>query len=330
MSVLLPAFQAAATLPACLRSIQRQTTTEWECVVVDDGSTDDSAVVLARAAAGDGRFRLVALPHRGIVDALTAGLGVCRGCYIARMDADDVMHRDRLARQAAMLDRSPHLAGVATHVRLFPRVGLTPRRRDYEAWLNGMRTAGDVRRDGLVECPVAHPTLMMRAEIARAFGYRDMGWPEDHDLVLRLLAAGHDIGVVAHRLVSWRDVPGRLSRVDARYGIDRFTACRAHFLATGLLATRDDYVLWGYGDTGRALRRALTSHGKTPTHIVEIKRTRVGQRIHGADVIAPERLGTLRGRPVVVSVARPGPRAEIRAALDAMGFVELQDYVCAA
>ena len=78
------------------------------------------------------------------------------------------------------------------------------------------------------------------------------------------------------------------------------------------------------------MSRALIALGKTPSHIVEVKRTRLGQRIHGAFVIPPDDLPSVRGRPIIVSVAREGPRAEIRAALSAMEFAETKDYVCAA
>jgi hypothetical protein len=160
-------------------------------------------------------------------------------------------------------------------------------------------------------------------------GYADRGWPEDYDLVLRTLAAGHRMGIVPRRLLCWRDRPERLSRTDARYALDRFTACKAHFLAAGFLSSTT-YVLWGYGGTGRALHRALAPLGRTPSHIVEVKATRLGQRIHGAPVVPPEAVEALRGAPLVVSVARAGPRAEIRAALQAMGFSEGEDYICAA
>ena len=115
-----------------------------------------------------------------------------------------------------------------------------------------------------------------------------------------------------------------------RYSRDAFTRCKAHHLAQGFLRRSEEYVLWGYGDTGRELRRALLRHGRHPSHIVEIKAGRLGQRIHGAPVVPPARLPSLRGLPLVVSVARPGPRALIRSALAEMGFVELRDFVCAA
>jgi glycosyltransferase involved in cell wall biosynthesis len=329
ISILLPARNAAATLDACLRSIARQTEQSWECILVDDGSTDATAEIARAATRDDRRIRVVSTPAGGLVAALNEGLRHCDSPLVARMDADDLVRRDRLSAQVDALDRNPALSAVGSHVRLFPRHSLSPRLREYEQWLNGMRSDQDVQRDAFVECPISHPTLMMRKDMA-ALGYVDRGWPEDYDLVLRALAAGMRIGVVTRRLLSWRNGAGTLSRSDSRYGIDRFTACKAHFLANGFLAATSTYVLWGYGSTGRALRRALVTHGKAPTHIVEVKRERIGQRIHGADVITPGRLPGLRGARVVVSVARAGPRHEIRAVMASMGFVEGEDYVCAA
>src|SRR5919106_234774 len=160
-------------------------------------------------------------------------------------------------------------------------------------------------------------------------GYARTEWPKDYDLILRMLSRGARIGVVAKRLLVWRRRPDSLSRTDPRYAVERFTACKAHFLAAGFLSA-PSYVLWGYGSTGRALHRALAALGKTASYIVEVKRTRLGQWIHGARVVSPEAMPSLRDRPLVVSVAREGPRTEIRCALAAMGFVEVRDYVCAA
>lgn len=330
VSVLLPVYDAAPTLPACLRSLARQSETRWECVAVDDGSRDESATILREAAERDPRIRVVSTAHRGIVSALSLGIEACRATSIARMDADDWMHRDRLALQCAALARDPELSALGCHVRIFPRADLPEGRRRYEDWLNAQRSAEDVRRDAFVECPVAHPTLVIRAEVLRSFGYRSRGWPEDYDLILRLLGAGHLVGVVPRRLVGWRDGATRLSRTAPEYALSRFTDCKAAHLAEGLLASSEQYVLWGYGSTGRSLRRALAGLGRTPSHIVELHPGRVGQRIHGAPVVEPARLRELPRRPIVVSVSGDRPRALIRRALCDMGFTELSDFVCAA
>jgi hypothetical protein len=130
--------------------------------------------------------------------------------------------------------------------------------------------------------------------------------------------------------MSWRNGAASLSRTDSRYGLDRFTACRAHYLAAGFLASDTSYVLWGYGSTGRALCRALSALDRHPSHIVEVKQERIGQRIHGAAVVPHERVPELRGRKFVVSVARAEPRALIRAVMQRFGLVERIDFVCAA
>jgi len=330
VSVLLPAWNAEATLAAALESVRRQRGVALECVVVDDGSGDATRALAERCATEDPRFRVLESAHRGLVSALNDGLAACRAPLVARMDADDVMAHDRLARQAAALAADPTLSGVGCHVRLFPRAGMSDGRRSYERWLNSISSADDVAREAFVECPIAHPTLCIRREILTAFAYRDAGWPEDYDLVLRLLAAGHRLGMVARRLVAWRDHPGRLSRSHAAYAIDRFVACKAHHLAAGFLREAPEYVLWGHGGTGRALRRALGAEGRRASHVVEVDPRKLGQRIDGAPVLPPAALPGLRGRPLVVSVAGAGPRAEIRAALAALDFVEGRDFVCAA
>lgn len=330
VSVLLPAFDAEETLEAALRSVARQGEERFECVVVDDGSRDRTLAVAERFAAADARFRVVAAPHEGLVGALVRGLAACRAPVVARMDADDLMHRDRLAAQLAALASDSTLTGVGCHVRLFPRRGLTDGLRAYERWLNGMASPADVTREAFVECPIAHPTLAIRREALAHAGYRDVGWPEDYDLVLRLLGDGARLGVAPRRLHLWRDGPHRLSRTSPAYADRAFVACKAAFLANGFLAGGPDFVLWGHGGTGRALRRALAAHGRTPSHVIELHPGRIGQRIHGAPVVGVDALPSLRGRRIVVSVAGAGPRAEIRAALAARGFAEGRDFVCAA
>jgi glycosyltransferase involved in cell wall biosynthesis len=330
ISVLLPAFDAASTLAAALRSVQRQTEQRWECVVVDDGSRDATLELARTMAREDERIRVVTIPHAGIVPALRAGLAECKAPLVARMDADDLMSRRRLELQRDALADAPELAAVGCHVRLFPRAGLREGRLNYERWLSSICTPESVQREALVECPVAHPTLIRRREVLAAFDYRDLGWPEDYDLVLRLLAAGQRIGVVPKRLLHWRDGEARLSRTSPTYDIAAFVRCKADFLGRGFLARSERYVLWGYGDTGKALAEALAQCGKHPAAILELHPGRLGQMIRGVRVQRPEALPSLPRLPLVVSVSGLGPRTEIRAALAQMSFVETRDYVCAA
>lgn len=330
ISVLLPAFNAAQTLSAALQSVVRQTESDWECVVVDDGSSDHTLAKAEMFAARDGRIRVVSGSHSGLVVSLKKGLLQCRGTLIARMDADDVMHRDRLLLQAQALESDATLAMVGCQVRLFPRGRLTEGRMAYERWLNSLTTGEMLVNDAYVECPLAHPTWMIRSEVLRRFSYRDRGWPEDYDLLLRLLEAGERIGSVPRRLLLWRDAGSRLSRNSDTYSQRRIVECKAEHLCEGFLRSCRDYLLWGYGDTGKALSRALRVRGRRPIIIAELHPRRIGQRIDGALVIPRDQVLAYRGLPIVVSVAGAVARRKIRGLLSRMGFCERRDYVVAA
>ena len=299
-------------------------------MIVDDGSEDASLSIASRFALADPRFRLVPRHHAGLVETLNAGVDACRAPLVARMDADDWMRSERLELQANALDASPSLEATGCFVRLFPRSVLTDGRRAYESWLDSLFDAEAIWRERFIECPVAHPTLMIRRPRLSALRYRDRGWPEDWDLILRLLRAGPKIGNVPVRLLGWRDRRDRLSRVDPRYELARFTDCRAWHLHRDFLNGASHYVLWGHGPTGRNLRRALSKLGHHPSVIVDVHPRRIGNEIHGAPVVPPKWLNGQIPSRLIVSVAGKGPRGEIRSTLARMGFREGVDYVCAA
>ena len=119
-------------------------------------------------------------------------------------------------------------------------------------------------------------------------------------------------------------------RSHAAYAPDRFLACKAHFLASGPLRHSAEYILWGHGETGRALRRALEAEGRRPAAIVEIHPRRLGNVIHGAPVVRPESIASLPRLPLVASVSGAHALAEIRRFCERAGLREGADFVVAA
>jgi glycosyltransferase involved in cell wall biosynthesis len=114
--VLLPVRDAAATIDEAVASVLAQSHRNLELIAVDDGSADDSAARLAGWASRDPRVRILQGPPRGLVAALEQGLALCRARLVARMDADDLCHPERLEAQLALLDQRPALGVVATQV----------------------------------------------------------------------------------------------------------------------------------------------------------------------------------------------------------------------
>jgi hypothetical protein len=329
VAVLMPARDAARTVRAAAASILRQTWRDLSLVCVDDGSVDGTAEALARLAERDRRVVVVRGAGEGIARALGRGLASCDAEVIARMDADDVAHPERLSRQLEALAADPRLAAVGAQVGLFPRREVRAGMARYAAWLNGLVTPDLVRRDLLVEAPLVHPAAAIRAEPLRAAGgWRDGPFPEDYDLWLRLAEAGGALTNVPARLLAWRESPGRLTRTDPRYALPRHVALKCAFLARGPLAGRGEVALWGAGETGKAFADALLREGIRVALFVEVDRKKIGRTVRGAPVVGYGNVGRARGLPLLVAVGAPGARDLIRAELARSGFREGDDFRC--
>lgn len=319
---------AQQTLPACLGSLSSQTFADHEVVAVDDGSSDATPAILAAAARADPRVRVVRTPPRGLVSALNTALGRARGPLLARMDADDLSHPDRLALQVKGLEDDPRCAILGCGVEASrARRGM----RDYVAWLNSLVSHEDIVGDLFVESPLAHPSVMMRAEVLRDLGgYRAFDGPEDYDLWLRAHGRGWRFGKCPEVLLEWRDGPARLSRTDPRYASERFRALKLAALERAALSPGRGVVLWGAGPVGKGWARALQAGGHDVAAFVEVDRRKIGQRIHGARVVDVAGAAAFAGRLHLAAVGRPGARARIRAAARELGLREGDDLIAVA
>jgi hypothetical protein len=327
----MPARDAAGTVHAAAVSILRQTERDLALVVVDDGSADGTAGILLRLAERDRRVRVVRGEGEGIAAALNRGLAACDADLVARMDADDVAHPERLATQISALLAEPDLAAVGSRVSLFPRREVGDGMRRYVAWLNGLTSPALVRRDLYVEAPLVHPAALVRRDaLERAGGWRAGDFPEDYDLWLRLSAAGRLLSNVPRTLLAWRESEARATRTDPRYALSRHLALKCRFLAAGPLAGRSEVAVWGAGESGKRLADALAREGIRVALFVEVDRKKIGGRTRGAPVVGYGEVRRARGLPLLVAVGAPGARELIRAELGRAGFEELRDYRCVA
>lgn len=331
VSIVLPCRNAADHLSEAVASLDAQTFRDFEVVAVDDGSEDETFAILSSWARRTGQVRVLRGAGSGLVGSLAAGLAEARGELVARMDADDVAGPSRLEKQVALLDVRPEIAACGTLVRYFPRRKLKDGARRYERWLNALVEPDEIARDIFVECPIAHPTLLIRHSVLCAVGgYRDLGWPEDYDLVLRVWAAGHRMAKVREVLLHWRERAGRVSRADPRYAPEAFRRLKVHFLRSTLLDGRDGAVVWGAGPVGKRFARECLSQGVRLRGFVDLDPRKIGQSVYGVPVIAPSEIERCRGALALAAVGSAGAREEIRAALAAAGWRELEDFCAVA
>lgn len=179
ISVLLPAYNGMPYLVEAVDSILAQTFRDFELVIVNDGSTDDTAAYLDGLT--DPRVRVLHQPNRGLSFALNAGLELCQGEFTARMDADDVAHEERLAEQVRYLLAHPEVGLLGTQIRpLGPaRAGRTTH----------LPLTMPLIEKALLDCrhALCHPSVMFRTELVKELGGY---WPEqlgeEWDLFLRV------------------------------------------------------------------------------------------------------------------------------------------------
>ena len=330
VSVLLPVRDGGIPLYEAIDSMSSQTFGDFEVMAVDDGSADGTYEVLDEWSERDARVRVIRQEPAGIVAALERARSAARGRYLARMDSDDVAHPSRLEKQLALLE-SDSLVGCGCAVEYFPAASVGEGARRYERWINAAVSHEEISREMFVECPLAHPTFFMRADaVADVGGYRDKGWPEDYDLILRLWARGGRLGKVPETLLRWREGPDRLSRNDRRYAPEAFLQCKVYHLRRTLLRDRDRVVIWGAGPIGKALGVALIDAGTELVAYVEVDPRKVGQDIHGARVVDTEAGLSIRDVLHLAAVGQVGAREHLRATLGGAGLREMEDFVAVA
>ncbi len=158
ISVILPCFNAAETVGAAIESIQAQTCSDFELIVIDDGSTDGSLAEIRKYSA-DSRLKIVTnLRNVGLIDTLNAGLRVAQAELIARMDADDISSPNRLEKQLEFLKDNPAVDVIGTNMVGFRSDGSTLN-FEYPS------THEEILAAMLFFNPIAHPTVMMKKRV---------------------------------------------------------------------------------------------------------------------------------------------------------------------
>lgn len=205
VSVIMPVYNSQKYLTESVASVLGQTWTDFELVLIDDGSDDDSPRLLADFASRDPRVVLLRHPRNlGQIPALNHGLGTAAGRYIARMDADDVCHPERLARQVAFLDAHPDVFLVGTDAIVIDAEGRTLGRLRCEP--DPDRLARRLPYRNLL----IHPTIMFRNDGRTRFREK-MYFTEDCDLYLRLLSRGERLASLPQPLLRYRRHAASLS-----------------------------------------------------------------------------------------------------------------------
>lgn len=187
ISVLMPVYNAERYVAGAVESILKQTFTDFEFIIINDGSTDRSLEILQRYAQQDNRIRLISRENHGLVKTLNEGLALAKAPLIARMDADDVAYPNRFAVQKDFLDKNPDCVCVGGRVRVIDEKGRFLIVADTKFGHDQVELSA---LQGIT--PICHPTALIKKASLEAVGnYHECDYPaEDLALFLNLSEQG--------------------------------------------------------------------------------------------------------------------------------------------
>jgi glycosyltransferase involved in cell wall biosynthesis len=329
VSVLLPFHNAGAVLHAAISSIDQQTFTDRELLLIDNASSDESPVIAQRWADRDPRIKVLHEPRIGIAHALNTGLAQAKGRYIARMDADDISHPDRLAQQVAYLDAHPAIGVLGTRTAFASSMQESRGMQAFVQWQNGLISQHDHYVKRFVDVPIAHPTVLFRRELVEQHGGYDTGpLPEDHELWLRWMDAGVCFAKLPEELLTWNDHAQRLSRTHPHYSVDAFFTTKAKWLARWMKRTLNGRPVIIAGTSALCRNRVamLEAEGIVVGAFTDVRPREVpGYAFIPHDHIPPA------GKAFVVSfISQRGTGERIAAFLTSRSLAEGVDFILAA
>jgi glycosyltransferase involved in cell wall biosynthesis len=269
ISVVLPVRNGAQNIHIALESLQNQSSPPTECIVINDGSTDSTGEILRRGHSMWPALRIINTPGVGIANALNLGLSQCRHPWIARMDADDRCHPERLERQLREASADRRRVLLSCKVNHWPQftpelaLSLGEGMNRHIAWANQQVTHEALERAAWIDSPLPHPTWLVHQRALKTVGhYNNAGdLPEDYEWLLRFFEAARtdpQQSLMAHKvdgppLLDWADHDLRLTRSNKAYASTAFDRVKANALQRRFGNTELDVFIFGLGPKAKAL-----------------------------------------------------------------------------
>ena len=327
VSVVLPFYNADSTLNRAIESIAFQSLKSFECILINNNSTDKSVEIAQKQTENDNRFILIHEKTQGVMFASNAGSELAKGKYIARMDSDDWAYPNRLRLQADFLETNPDYGAVAGLVEHISHSENTKGFARYVEWVNSVQTYSEILNSRFIESPIPNPSAMWRSEVAEKFGmYKSGDFPEDYEMWLRWLNNGVKIRKLSEIVLKWHDSDTRLTRTQSIYSDSAFYRIKTKYLASWLEKNNPfhpNIAIWGASRISRRRARLLKQYGIEIECYIDIQRDRKLDKevVYYSEIPPPGNIF------ILTYIKQMNARDEIQDFLHSRGYKEGLDYL---
>lgn len=326
ISILMPLKNAEPYLEECLNSIQNQSYRNWELLIVNDHSSDESFEIAKKYSQKDQRIRVFNQNESGIIPALRKAFSKAKGQYIHRMDADDKMPENKLSKLLEICHKNGKGTIATGKVKYFSINAVSDGYLKYQNWLNSLCEKNSHWLDIYKECVIASPCWLIHHEdLIACEAFEPDIYPEDYDLVFRFYQYGLKVKSSREVLHFWRDHPERTSRNDDRYQSVSFFRLKLHYF---FLMDRDKkrpLVIWGAGTKGKQMAKLLQEREEDFLWVSNNPKKH-GKEIYEEVLASFRRIATFNNPQIIITVAQRNAKGEIIRFLEGLNLKESEDY----
>jgi len=330
VTVLLPFYQVGAEFDVAIESIVNQTFRDWELLLVSNNGCEAGIHIAEKWMGHDTRIRMIEEPRQGVAFALNTGLNHCLPPYVARMDADDISHPDRLKAQYEYLETHTGIDVVSSQTTFQSDIPGSEGFSIFVNWQNNIITPEEHALFRFIESPLAHPTIMFRKKLIEMHGpYHTGPVPEDYEMWLRWMDRGTGFYKIPRPLLTWNDHSGRLSRTHENYSREAFYQVKCEYLARWIkrhVGANKKIVVCGSSRIGRKRAAMLSEQGVDVYGFTDVRK-RPNREVR---FIRLEEIREPGPWFLINFIARRGVGEAIRTHFTALGFREGKDFILAA
>lgn len=311
ISILTPFRNAEPFFSECIQSILDQTYQNWELILVDDNSTDESLATALAFQAKDKRIKVFRNETPGLIHALRLTFQHTSGNYITRMDADDIAPPNKLEDLKNALTNKGKRHVAVGFVKYFSEQTLGEGYVFYENWLNNLTKNENNYSEIYRECVIPSPNFLIHKEDLESIdAFNPDVYPEDYDLAFRMYK--NDFKVVSTNSLThyWRDHQNRSTRTQEHYKILNFIPLKVkHFVEIDYSPSKT-LVLWGAAKKGKLIARQLIERN-IPFKWVTENPQRIGHNVYDVIIEDVKEYFNKGGLQVILAVSNRKEQEEI-------------------
>lgn len=323
VSIIMPVYNGEMYLGEAIESILNQTYTNFEYLIINDGSTDNSLDIIDKYARKDKRIVAISRENKGLVASLNEGIALAKGKYIARMDADDISLPNRIEQELRYLEENSDVDILGSNIEIIGDVD-KERKEGYIKWFNSSLNETNIEEKFLEGCALSHPSVMIKKQLFAHLKYRDNYCAEDYDLWMRALKQGFKIRKIEEVLLQYRIHADSKSHTDQRNRRQFFdnVNIKLDYIEGKYINSKVKVVIWGASNGGLIVNQVLKTRGYYETSgFIDKYKSGI---IEGLNIYKPEQLEDLEFDYIFIA-SSPG-KEEIISFLKEKGLNVRKDF----